>query len=134
MYILHGYEKNGDMDRIIIKNLRLRCVIGFSDHELRDKQDVVISMTIYTDIRKGGFTDNPDDLKVNYRTLNKAVIRHVEDSHYKTVEALATHIARIAIQEGGAERIEVEVWKPGALRFTDDVGIIIERTRKDFAE
>jgi FolB domain-containing protein len=121
------------MDQILIQNLRLRCLIGFSEHELRDKQDVVINMTIFTDFRKGGASDNPDDLAVNYRKVNKAVIQHVEASSYKTLEALATNIARVAILEGGAERLRVEVFKPGALRFTDNVGIVLERSRKDFA-
>lgn len=120
------------MDCIHIKNLRLRCYIGFSEHELRDRQDVVISMWLYTDLRRAGETDNPDDL-LNYRTLNKAVIAHVEGSRYKTIEALAASIARLAVVEHGVPRIRVELYKPGALRFTDDVGVIIERSREDFA-
>lgn len=118
-------------DRILIQNLRLRCFIGFSPHELKDKQDVVISLTLYTDTRKAGESDNPDDL-LNYRTVNKAVIQHVEASSYRTIEALANSIARVAIVECGVEHLTVEVYKPGALRFTDNVGVIIERTREDF--
>lgn len=119
------------MDKIVIQNLRLRCMIGFSEHELKDKQDVVINLTLLTDLRKGGQSDNPDDL-LNYRTVNKAVIRHVEASSYKTLEALATNIARVALLEGGAEHVQVEVYKPHALRFADNVGVIVERTRQDF--
>jgi FolB domain-containing protein len=118
-------------DQILIQNLRLRCLIGFSPHELNDKQDVVISMTLYTDTRRAGETDSPDDL-LNYRTINKAVIQFVENSSYKTVEALANGIARLAVTECGAEHIRVEVNKPGALRFADNVGVIIERTREDY--
>lgn len=119
-------------DQILIQNLRLRCLIGFSPHELKDKQDVVINMTLYTDTSKAGATDNPDDL-LNYRTINKAVIQHVEASSYKTIEALANNIARIAITECGVEHIKVEVYKPGALRFTDNVGVILERTRENYS-
>lgn len=53
-------------------------------------------MHLYTDLRKGGISDDPNDL-LNYRVVNKAVIRHVEDSHYKTLEALATNIARLLL-------------------------------------
>jgi FolB domain-containing protein len=120
------------MDRIHIKNLRLRCYIGFNEHELREMQDVVISMWLYTDLRAAGDSDDPADL-LNYRTVNKAVIRHVDGARYKTIEALATEIARIAIVECGVKKIRVELYKPGALRFTDDVGVIITRRRKDFA-
>ncbi len=119
-------------DQILIQNLRLRCLIGFSPHELKDKQDVIITMTLFTDTRRAGDSDNPEDL-LNYRTVNKAVIQHVESSAYKTLEALANSIARLVITEYGVEHLKVEVYKPGALRFTDKVGVIIERTRKDYA-
>jgi FolB domain-containing protein len=119
------------MDQIDILGLRLRCIIGFNPEERREKQDVIIDMTLFTDIRKGGETDNPDDI-LNYKTVNKAVIKHVEASSYNTLEALATSIARIACVEYGVPRFRVTVHKPGALRFTDDVMVTIERTPSDF--
>jgi FolB domain-containing protein len=120
------------MDLIEIDNLRLRCVIGFSEHERKDRQDVVIGLRIRADIRKAGETDSPDDA-FNYRTVTKAIIGHVEASSYYLVEALATAIARICVVEHGAEWVQVRVHKPGALRFADSVGVVIERTHDDFA-
>ena len=119
------------MDRIEIRGLRLRCIIGFNPDERREKQDVVIDMVLFTDLRKGGETDQPADI-LNYKTINKAVIRHVEASSYNTLEALAASIARVAMVEGGAPHVQVTVHKPGALRFTDDVLVTIERTAADF--
>lgn len=119
------------MDIIRIENLRLRCIIGFNPEERKDKQDVVITMELFTDVTKGGATDNPDDI-LNYKTINKAVIRHVEASTYNTLEALATNIARVAVVDCGAPHIRVKVEKPGALRFTDNVMVIIERKTADF--
>lgn len=118
-------------DLIEIDNLRLRCLIGFSPHELKDRQDVVISLRIQIDMRRAGETDNPDDT-FNYRTVTKAIIAHVEDSHYKLVEALAGAIARIVIEHGAAW-VQVRVHKPHALRFADTVGVVIERTPEDYA-
>ena len=117
-------------DRIEIKGLRLRCIIGFNPEERRAKQDVVIDLVLFTDLRKGGSSDDPADI-LNYRTINKAVIQHVEASSYHTLEALATSIARMAV-ESGAQHIRVTAHKPGALRFTDDVMVTIERTTADF--
>ena len=119
------------MDRIEIRGLRLRCIIGFNPEERREKQDVVIDMVLFTDLRPGGVTDNPADI-LNYRTINKAVIKHVEASSYNTLEALATSIARVAIVDCGAPHLQVTVHKPGALRFTDDVLVTIERTTDNF--
>jgi FolB domain-containing protein len=120
------------MDMIEIDNLRLRCIIGFSAHERKDKQDVVISLRIGTDMRKAGETDNPDDA-FNYRTVTKAIIAHVEASEYFLVEKLASEIARIVVAEHGAPYVQVRVHKPGALRFSDSVGVVIERRPDDFA-
>jgi len=119
-------------DIIEIDNLRLRCMIGFSPHELKDKQDVVISLRIYTDMRAAGESDDPDDA-FNYRTVTKAIIKHVEASSYKLLEALAESIARICVQHG-VERVQVRVHKPHALRFSDTVGVVIERTEEDYED
>lgn len=120
------------MDIIEIDNLRLRCLIGFSPHERSDKQDVVIGLRIGADMRRAGETDNPDDA-FNYRTVTKAIIRHVEESSYYLVEALAVAVARICVVDYGAAWVQVRVHKPGALRFADSVGVVIERTPSDFA-
>lgn len=119
------------MDTITIKNLRLRCLIGFNPDERREKQDVIITMELFTDIRRGGTSDDPADI-LNYKTVNKAVIRHVEASSYNTLEALATSIARVAIVDCGVSDLRVTVQKPHALRFTDDVMVTIRRTQSDF--
>ena len=120
------------MDIIEIDALRLRCEIGFSPHEAGVKQDVVITVRIGTDMRRAGMTDDPADA-FNYRTVAKAIIAHVEASHYKLVEALAESIARIVVMEHGAAWVQVRVHKPGALRFSDSVGVVIERTPADYA-
>ncbi|MCA0456411.1 MAG: dihydroneopterin aldolase [Chloroflexi bacterium] len=118
-------------DMIEIDNLRLRCIIGFSQHELKDKQDVVITLRIGTDMRLAGETDKPEDA-FNYRTVTKAIITHVEASHYALVEKLAAAIARIVVVDHAAPWVQVRVHKPGALRFSDSVGVVIERTADDF--
>lgn len=119
------------MDKILIKNLLLRGIIGINDEERRDRQDIVINLTVFADLRAAGASDDVTDT-LNYRTLTKAVIAYVEGSAHYTVEALATKLARICV-ELGAERVIVRVEKPGALRFAESVGVEIERERADFA-
>jgi len=116
------------MDIIEIDGLRLRCEIGFSLHEIGVKQDVVLTLRIGTDIRPAAQSDDPSDA-FNYRTVTKAIIAHVETSRYKLVESLVESVADIVIQHG-APWVQVRVHKPGALRFADSVGIVIERTAR----
>ena len=122
-----------DLDRILIKDLLLRGIIGLNDWEREKKQDILINMTLFADLREAGESDDIADT-LNYRTITKAVIALVEEhSEFQTVEALAAAIAHIAINQG-APRVIVRVEKPGALRFAASVGVEIERTREDFLE
>ena len=118
-------------DRILIRNLRLRTIIGLNDWERENRQDVVINLTISTDLRAAGVSDDVADT-LNYRTLTKDVIAHVESSSHFLVETLAHEIARLAVVEHGADRVVVRVEKPGALRFADSVGVEVERSRSDW--
>jgi FolB domain-containing protein len=117
-------------DKIIIKDLLLRGIIGLNDWEREKKQDILINLTLFTEMQAAGQSDNPDDI-LNYRTITKAIIDYVENSQHYLVEALATQIARICV-ERGAGRVVVRVEKPGALRFAQSVGVEIEREQKDF--
>lgn len=118
-------------DRIEIHDLLLRCIVGINPEERVKKQDVIINLTLYGDMRKAGASDDIEDA-INYKTLTKRVIDHVEESDYFLVEKLASSIARIVIEEFGVERAIVGLEKPGALRFARSVGVVIERTAADF--
>ena len=115
------------MDLIEIDGLRLRCVIGCRDEERRDRSDVVIDLVIGTDARPAGDSDDLADAW-DYRAAAKAVIADVETSACFTVEALATRIARTVVAGCQAPYARVRVRKPGALRFADSAGVVIERT------
>ena len=78
------------------------------------------------EIAATGTSDDIEDA-LNYRSVTKDVIAHVETSSHYLVEALATELARICVVEHGAQRARVRVEKPAALRFSDSVGIEIER-------
>jgi FolB domain-containing protein len=120
------------MDLIEIGGLRLRCVIGCKEEERRDRSDVVIDLRIGTDATLAAARDDLAD-GWDYRSAVKAVIAAVEESSCKTVEALATLVARTLVTGSGAPYVRVRVAKPGAVRFADTAGIEIERTADDFA-
>jgi FolB domain-containing protein len=117
-------------DQIQIKDLLLRTIIGINEEERRNRQDVMINITLHADTRAAGESDDIADA-VNYRTITKQVIRLVEDSQFYLVEKMASEIADICLQDPRVERVQVSVEKPGALRFARSVGISIERRRKD---
>lgn len=117
-------------DRLFIKDLLLRAIIGVNDWERENKQDVLINITLYADLSRAGSSDSIEDT-VNYRTVTKQVIAHVENSQRFTVEALAQDIADICLGTPGVERVKVKLEKPGALRYARSVGVKIARARAD---
>jgi FolB domain-containing protein len=119
-------------DRIHISDLMLRAIIGINDWERVERQDVLLNITLFGDLHAAGESDQIEDT-INYRTVTKEIIKHVESSERFTVEALAADIARICLKEKGVRRARVRVEKPGALRFARSVGVEIERTADDFA-
>lgn len=121
------------MDRIIIKDLLVRGILGINPEEREKLQDILINVVLYVDVRDAAATDAIEDA-VNYKSITKRIIDHVEASSDFLVEKLVTDLARLILCENEqVERVQVRVEKPGALRFARSVGIEIERSRADFA-
>jgi len=118
------------LDRIHIRDLLLRCIIGINDDERREKQDVNINITLYADLSAAGRSDSIEDT-VNYRSIKKAVIAMVESSACWLVEHLAERIADVCLEDQQVRMVNVRVAKPGALRFARTVEVEIDRTRPD---
>jgi FolB domain-containing protein len=119
------------LDKIIIKDLLLRGIIGINDDERVNKQDILINIVMYADTFPAAKSDSIDDA-VNYRTITKRVIDHVESSSDFLVEKLVNDIARIILTEYEVDRVQVRVEKPGALRFARSVGVEIDRIKSDY--
>ena len=117
-------------DQIHIKDLLLRTVIGINAEERRDRQDVIINITLTADLRAAGHSDNIADA-VNYRSITKQIIQMVEGSQFYLVEKLAAEIAAICLADPRVESARVTVEKPGALRFARSVGVTVERNRRE---
>ena len=116
-------------DRILIKDLVARCIIGVDADERRDKQDVVINLALTADLRPAGKSDRFEDA-IDYREIKKKVIAMVEDSAYYLVEALAERIAEICLEHPQVIEAQVTLEKPAALRFARSVGVEITRGRE----
>ena len=99
------------MDRILIRDLLVRCVIGVTEEERREKQDVLISLSLSLVLRAAGKSDRLED-SMDYSTLKKRILAHAEESRYFLVEALAESVADICLQEPTVQRVKVRVEKP----------------------
>ncbi len=119
-------------DRIHVRDLLLRTIVGIKPDERTKRQDVLINLDLGVDVAPAGATDEIFDA-VNYRSITKDVISLVEKSSFHTVEKLATEIARLILTRHQVLEAVVSVEKPGALRFARSVGVTLTRRRDDFA-
>ena len=113
-------------DIIYIKDLRIETIIGIFDWERKVKQEVSIDMEFPFDCKKAAATDSIEDT-IDYKAITKGVIKFVEDSSFQLQETLAESIAALVKDEYGVKSIKLRVSKPGALRGSKDVGLIIYR-------
>jgi FolB domain-containing protein len=119
---------NTPMDRILIKDLMVRCVLGLSEEERREKQDVLINLILWADLSPAAASDRIEDA-VDYRTVKKQIITLVEGSQYHLAETLADRIASLCLEQSRVRQVQVTVEKPTALRFAHSVGVEIIRSR-----
>lgn len=118
------------MDRILIRELLARCIIGVHPDERRDKQDVIINIALEADLSRACRSDDFGDA-IDYSSIKKRVLQEVDGSSFFLIEALAERIARICLEPPGVLSATVSVDKPGALRFARSVAVEITRTRND---
>jgi dihydroneopterin aldolase len=116
-------------DIIYVTDLRVETVIGIFDWERRIRQTVSIDLEMATDIRKAAASDHIDDT-LNYKAVAKRIIAFVEASEFQLVETLAERIAGIILDEFRVPWVRVRLNKKGAVRFAQDVGVVIERRKK----
>ncbi|MDH3899494.1 MAG: dihydroneopterin aldolase [Gammaproteobacteria bacterium] len=118
------------MDIIFISDLRIETIIGIYDWERKVRQTVSLDLEMAADIRKAAATDRIEDT-LNYKAVAKRLIAFVGDSEFQLVETLAEKIAEIIISEFNVSWVRLKLHKPGALRGSRDVGILIERGNTD---
>ena len=117
-------------DRIFLRGLTAECIIGFIDWERRVKQTVVIDLELPVDCRRASISDDVADT-VDYKRVAKRVLAYIEASEFKLVETLAHRLALLLLEEFSLEWVRISLNKPGAIRNSRDVGVVVERTRAD---
>lgn len=114
------------MDIVYIRDLRIETVIGIYDWEREVRQTVSLDLEMATDIRKAAQSDSIEDT-LNYKAVAKRLIQFVGDSQFQLVETLSERCAELVLGEFDVSWLRLRLSKPGAVRGSRDVGIIIER-------
>ena len=118
-----------NMDKIFLQELKVDTIIGIWDWERRIRQTVVIDLEMSADIARAAATDQVEDT-LNYKLVAKRLQQFVGESSFQLVETLAERIAGLIRDEFGVAWVKVTLHKPGAIRGSKDVGVMIERGEK----
>lgn len=114
--------------KIRVKNLRLRTFIGIKEEEINNRQDVIINLTIFYSAQ-AAVQENEIEYALNYRTITKAIISHVENNRFALLERLTQELVDLVMQYKEVRYVEVEVDKPQALRYSDSVSVTLSGKR-----
>ena len=115
-------------DKVFIKNLRVKAVVGVFEWERCIEQILQLDLEMTVDIAKAAQSDDLKDT-IDYKAVAKRAKNFIEESRYQLVETIADRLANILLQEFSISYIRMTMSKPKAVRDSEAVGIIIERTR-----
>ena len=132
--LAHNTASQMRMNAIIeITNLRLRTFIGFNEEERTKQQDIVINAEIHYPMNNGCLDDVVEDA-LNYKTITKAIIKHVESGRFLLLEKLVADVLGICSEHETVTYAKVKIDKPHALRFADSVSLSLDFNRMHHKE
>ena len=110
---------------VFIRNLELLAHIGVYRHEEGKMQPVRINVDLSTEDR----ADTGDLLEqvVDYAAIEKGIRAIIAEGHVRLVETLAERCAAIVLGEFKVPWLRLKLAKPGAVRGSQAVGVVIER-------
>jgi len=116
-------------DRIFIRDLALRCIIGIYPEEREKIQDVILNVEMEVDSHAAAAASDSIEDAVDYKTITKQLIAFVENSSYNLIETLAERCAEICLAPAKVRRVIITIDKPGALRFARSVAVQVTRNK-----
>ncbi len=111
-----------------IKNLLLRAYISIKEEEINNQQDVVINVTLRYDA-SAAIDRNEISAALNYRTITKQIIGHVDGNSFALLERLTHEVLEIVMEHQAVQWAQVEIDKPHALRYAESVSVCLEAHR-----
>ena len=116
-------------DKIYIRDLALRTIIGIFPEERTKRQDVTVNVVMEVDSHAPAAASDSIEDATDYKTITKQLIEHVEGSSYQLIETLAEKCADICLAAAGVNQVTVTIDKPGALRFARSVAVEVVRSK-----
>jgi len=114
---------------LAIEGIRFHCIIGVTDRERESPQEIIADLHVKVEFGKAAVSDSIQDT-VDYRALTRRLIAAGTRSRFRLVEALATHLVRLILDDfPPVKEVRVEVEKPGALSAARSVRAVAAARR-----
>jgi dihydroneopterin aldolase len=117
-------------DTIILRGLEARGIVGIREWERKKPQTIRISLEMACDADAAAAEDDID-LTVDYSSVAKRILQHIENNPYHLIETLAVKLVEMIQREFGVTWIRLRVSKPGAVRFSENVSVEIVRGERE---
>lgn len=117
-------------DIIFLRGLQAETVIGIYDWERQIKQTVVIDLEMEANVREAALHDKIEHA-LDYEAVTKCTISFVQESQFQLIETLAEGIAEVLLSKFNLPWIRLTLTKRGAIAAAREVGVTIERSRRD---
>lgn len=117
------------MDTIYISGLAVETIIGVHPWERRVRQTVVIDVEMAADIERAAASDELEDA-LDYHQVATRLVALVEVSDCQLIEMLAARCAALIQAEFAVGWLRLRLAKPGAVAAAREVGVVIERGRR----
>jgi len=116
-------------DRLQIRDLRARAVLGVKEPERAAPQPVLVDLLLELDLEPAARSDRLEET-VHYGELSRAVLAHVEKTSFHLIEALARSICRFVLdRHPRVQAVTARVAKPSALPGGASVAAEMRRAR-----
>jgi len=117
------------LDTIFIHELRLPAWVGLYRHEKLAQQTIEIDLEIALPPNSAAFKSDKVADTIDYGVVVARIRELLDRERFGLVERLAERIAEILLDDFKSPHIKISIAKPGALRETKRVGVMIERSR-----
>jgi len=118
------------MDKVQIKKLRVRCIVGVRPRERRIRQTLLVDVTCYCNLSAKVVRDHLERT-VDYSTLASKVRSVAEESQFYLIETLADRIALICLENDLVQKVRVGVSKPHVIPRSQGPRVEVTRKRSD---
>lgn len=110
---------------IDIVDLKVRAIIGTKPWERKNKQELIVNISLQYDATKASHSDNLKDA-IDYEHLTKTVIKTIENSHFLLLEKLAAKVMDKIKAYKGLQKATLRIDKPQAIADARSVSYKID--------